>query len=272
MTQPVRPLVDLTGQVALVTGGSAGIGLASAQALGRAGARVFLCGRPAPEVDAAAQGLRAAGIDADGLAADLADPTAAERRIDAAVARYGGLDVVVNSAGIQRYGTVETTDVELWDEVFAVNLRSMFLVAKYAVPQLRERGRGAIVNVSSVQALATQPRVAAYTASKSGILGLTRAMAVDHARDNIRVNAVCPGSVDTPMLRWAADRLAGPDGDAQALIDGWGRSHPLGRVARAEEIAAVVCFLASPAASFVTGTEVRADGGLYAALGVALPE
>jgi gluconolactonase len=135
---------------------------------------------------------------------------------------------------------------------------------------MRERGGGAIVNVSSVQAIASQTGVAAYTASKGGINALTRAMAVDHAHENLRVNAVCPGSVDTPMLRWAADLFKGEDTVASTVED-WGRMHPLGRVARPEEVAEVICFLAGPKASFVTGADYMVDGGLLAALGVRLP-
>jgi NAD(P)-dependent dehydrogenase (short-subunit alcohol dehydrogenase family) len=136
---------------------------------------------------------------------------------------------------------------------------------------MRERGGGAIVNLSSVQAFASQKGVAAYTASKGGINALTRAMALDHAEENIRVNAVCPGSVDTPMLRWAADLFKG-EKTTEETVEGFGRMHPLGRVARPEEVAEVISFLASPKASFVTGGEYKVDGGLLAALGVALPE
>jgi NAD(P)-dependent dehydrogenase (short-subunit alcohol dehydrogenase family) len=152
-----------------------------------------------------------------------------------------------------------------------VNLKGMYLAARHAIPEMRRRGGGAIVNVSSVQAIASQAGVAAYTASKGGINALTRAMAVDHAVENIRVNAVCPGSVDTPMLRWAADLFRG-ENTVEATVEDWGRMHPLGRVARPEEVAEVICFLASPKASFVTGAEYMVDGGLLAALGVRLPE
>jgi NAD(P)-dependent dehydrogenase (short-subunit alcohol dehydrogenase family) len=130
-----------------------------------------------------------------------------------------------------------------------------------------EKLRVGVLVVSSVQAIASQTGVAAYTASKGAINALTRAMALDHAEENIRVNAVCPGSVDTPMLRWAADLFKGEN-----TVEDWGRMHPLGRVARPEEVAEVICFLAGPKASFVTGAEYMVDGGLLAALGVRLPE
>ena len=179
--------------------------------------------------------------------------------------------MLVNSAGVQRYGTVTETEEDVWDEVLDVNLKGMYLAARHTIPEMRRRGGGAIVNVSSVQAIASQTGVAAYTASKGGINALTRAMALDHAEENIRVNAVCPGSVDTPMLRWAADLFKG-ENSVEATVEDWGRMHPLGRVARPEEVAEVICFLAGPKASFVTGADYRVDGGLLAALGVRLPE
>jgi NAD(P)-dependent dehydrogenase (short-subunit alcohol dehydrogenase family) len=181
------------------------------------------------------------------------------------------VDILISSAGIQRYGTVVDTEEEVWDEVLSVNLKGMYLASKHAIPRMRERGGGSIVNVSSVQAFASQKGVAAYTASKGGINALTHAMAVDHAEENIRVNAVCPGSVDTPMLRWAADLFKG-EKSAEETVEDFGKMHPLGRVAKTEEVAEVIVFLASDKASFVTGGEYKVDGGLLSALGVPLPE
>jgi len=136
---------------------------------------------------------------------------------------------------------------------------------------MRASGGGAIVNIASVQGIATQNRVAAYSTSKGGLLALTRAMAVDHATDGIRVNAVCPGCIDAPMTRMSAQQTAAPGGE-EALLESWGRSQPLGRMGRPEEVAEVVAFLASDRASFCTGAEFRVDGGLLAKLGVVLPE
>jgi len=259
----------LRGSVALVTGGSLGIGRAAAVGLGQAGAAVAICGSNGDHVAEAVESLRAGGLTVEGFVADVARPDEVERLVRDTVGAFGGLDILVNSAGIQRYGTAPETSVETWDEVFDVNVRAMFLTARHAIPEMRRRGGGSIVNVSSVQAFTALSGSVAYVASKGAINALTRALAQDHAPDGIRVNAVCPGSVDTPMLRWAADQFRG-DLSQDDQVAAWGTMHPMGRVARPEEVADLIVYLAGPHASFITGAAVPVDGGLLTTVAVAL--
>jgi NAD(P)-dependent dehydrogenase (short-subunit alcohol dehydrogenase family) len=252
--------MEFSGKVAIVTGGGKGIGRATALAFGREGASVAVI-----DVDAAAGGEVAGQIGERGrfVRADVTRGDDVQTAIAAVVAEFGGIDILHNNAGIQHYGdAIETTEAE-WDQVLAVNLKSMFLMAKYAIPEMIKRGGGAIVNTASVQSYANQPRVCPYAASKAGILGLTRSLAIDFAKHNIRVNAVCPGSIETPMLHYAAETLVG--GDSDAVIRDWGQGVLMGRVGQPEEIAQVVLFLASPRASYITGSAHLADGGMMAA-------
>ena len=264
-------MAEYSGRVAIVAGGALGIGRAAARKLATEDASVVICSDREDQVEEALAELREEGLEVSGRRADVTSSADMKRLMDFATETYGGVDVLVNSAGVQRYGTVVETEEEVWDEVLDVNLKGIYLASKHAIPQMRKRGGGAIVNLSSVQAFASQKGVAAYTASKGGINALTRAMALDHAEENIRVNAVCPASVDTPMLRWSADLFKGEKSVEETVAE-WGKMHPVGRVARAEEVAEVIAFLASPRSSFVTGGEYKVDGGMLAALGVALPE
>jgi NAD(P)-dependent dehydrogenase (short-subunit alcohol dehydrogenase family) len=264
-------VTEFSGKVAIVAGGARGIGRAAARKLATEDASVVICGDREDQVEETVAELRDEGLEASGTQADVTSSDDMQRLVGFAAETYGGVDVLVNSAGVQRYGTVVETDEEVWDEVLDVNLKGIYLASRHAIPAIRERGGGAIVNLSSVQAFASQKGVAAYTASKGGINALTRAMALDHAGDNVRVNAVCPASVDTPMLRWSADLFKG-DKSVEETLEDWGKMHPVGRVARPEEVAEVIAFLAGPRASFVTGGDYKVDGGMLAALGVRLPD
>lgn len=257
--------MEFNDKVALVTGGGVGIGKAAAFAFAKEGARVAIVDIDEVTGNETVKEITNNGGKAIFIRADVSRSGDVESIPQRTSEVFGGIDILVNNAGIQRYGTVVTTSEEEWDEVISINLKSIFLVSKYCIPEIQKKKQGAVVNVSSVQAFASQPRVAAYTATKAGIIGLTKSMAVDFAKDNIRVNAVCPGSVDTPMLRWAAGYL-GNTQQTDRVVAQWGKAHALGRVATAEEVAEVILFLASPRASFITGAAYLVDGGMTALL------
>jgi NAD(P)-dependent dehydrogenase (short-subunit alcohol dehydrogenase family) len=256
--------MQFTNKVVVVTGAGAGIGQATAQAFSREGASIVVVDMNVERAEQTAQAIRECSGQAIAVQADVSKAADAARIALETVRAFGGIDILVNNAGIQTYGSVVETEEEVWDRTLNVNLKSMYLVSKYCIPEIAKRGGGAVINMASVQGFASQRRVAAYAASKGGVISLTRTMALDHAPDHIRVNCVCPGSVDTPMLRWAAE-LFEPQNPAGAIAE-WGKMHALGRVASADEIARVILFLASDAAAIMTGSAVVADGGLLAAI------
>lgn len=253
--------MDFSGTAVLVTGGTSGIGAAIARAFGDAGASVLLTGRDAERGGEMAADIVSDGGAAEFMAADVTDKGACGRLVDTALDRFGRLDVLVNNAGIIHSGdTVETTD-EQWNETIAVNLTAAFRMSRAAIPAMRKQGGGAIVNIASDWALVGGRRAVAYCASKGGLLMMTKAMALDHAQENIRVNAVCPTEIMTPMLtgEFRADGVSDEEGLA-ALAE----TIPMGRVGTPEEVARAVLFLASEQASFVTGVGLPVDGGMTA--------
>ncbi|HEY1825590.1 MAG TPA: SDR family oxidoreductase [Acidimicrobiales bacterium] len=260
----------LEGTVTVVAGGSSGIGRATVARCAQHGSIVEFFANDATEVELVERELRDAGFDIRGSTVDASDDHQVRQFVDDVYARRGRIDTLVNSVGIQRYGTVVTTSEETWSEVMDVNLKSMFLTAKHVVPIMQRARTGSIINVSSAQAAASQANVVAYTASKGAIVAMTRAMSMDHAPEGIRVNSICPGSVDTPMLRASAAMIDA--NDPQRVIDEWAAGHPIGRVAEPQEIADVVVFLASSLASFVTGADVRVDGGTLAGVALVAPK
>jgi NAD(P)-dependent dehydrogenase (short-subunit alcohol dehydrogenase family) len=255
--------IDLKGKVAIVTGGAMGIGEATARRLAgfRASVAIF-------DVDHDAGGRTADAIARNGAVCDffpcnISARAEVSQAVEAVVSKYGGVDILVNNAGIQLYGDVVTTTEEDWDRLMGINLKGCFLVSKFVVPQMLKRGGGAIVIVGSVQSLSAVSNSVAYVTSKHGLLGLTRAMSLDYAKKGIRVNCVCPGTVDTPMLRWAASLAPDPE----EVIRTCDRMHALGRIGKAEEVADSIVYLASPMASFITGAALVVDGGMLVAAG-----
>lgn len=254
--------MEFSGKVAIVTGGGNGIGRACALALARDGAAVAVVDCDGHAAHAVVEGIASWGGHALAIVADVSQESDAARIAAETVATFNGIDILINNAGIQTHGTVENTSLELWNQTLAVNLTGVYLVSRFVLPEMRRRGGGSIVNVASLQGLVTEPNVAAYAASKGGVLALTRTMALDYAPEGIRVNSVCPGGVDTPLLHESARRMsvAHPEG----ILKEWSQMHPLGRLSTPEEVAEVILFLASPRAAFVTGSAYTVDGGLGA--------
>ena len=255
---------EFDGKVVIVTGGAMGIGAGAAVEFGRQGASVAIADINASAAQETADRIQDAGGKAIVAEADLSRPADCERIVAEAVSAFGGVDVLFNNVGIQppeSYTNVEDTSEEMWDRIIGVNLKSRFLMAKYVIPEMRKRGGGVIISTASIQGLQSPQLVPPYAASKGGDISLTRQIALDYARENIRVLTVCPGGVDTPMWRAAF----GEDEDViQTNLRDAGELHPVGRIGQPEDIANVVVFLASSRASFMTGEYVCVDGGLMA--------
>jgi NAD(P)-dependent dehydrogenase (short-subunit alcohol dehydrogenase family) len=249
--------MSLDGKVALITGAAKGIGKGCAQVLGKRGVRVAIA-----DLDDAAGPLTAAGIETSGgravfLRADVSKVDDVQKAITRLIEVFGRLDILINNAGYHISKNVEDTSEEEWDYILNTNLKSFFLCSKYAIPQLRKT-RGAIVNMSSMVGLVGQRNAGAYSATKGGIIAMTRGMALDFAKDGIRVNCICPGWVETPLVEdWFSQQK-----DPQAAKEYIYAKHPLGKIATPEEVGNAVVFLCSEESSFVTGVALPVDGGV----------
>lgn len=242
-------------KVALVTGAGAGIGLAAAQAFAESGAAVVISDMNRTAAETAAAELRSAGRKAIGVRCDVSDEAEVAAAVNRAVSEFGSLDIAFNNAGIH-VAKVETADVETadFDRIVAINLRGVFCCMKHELRQMRTQGSGVIVNTSSQSGFVGIAGLSAYTASKHGVIGLTKAAALEYADQGIRINAICPGTVETPLVRGLMEREPG-------RLDEVIRDIPMGRMAQPEEIASAVLWLCSPGASFMTGQTLTPDGG-----------
>ncbi len=253
-------MANFQDKVVIVTGGAKGIGRAISLSFARAGAQV-LCA----DVDVqAGETITQEGKELAGklvfVNADVSKASECEKLVGKAVADFGGVDILCNNVGIQptsSYMPAHELSEEMWDRIINVNLKSRFLMAKYAVPEMKKRGGGVIINTASVQGLQSAPGIAPYAASKGGDLSLTRQLALEYAKDNIRVLAVNPGTIETPL---ALEGSSSPEELRKAAA----QQHPIGRIGQPQEVANVILFLASPEASFMTGEFINVDGGLMA--------
>ena len=250
--------MSFKGKVVLVTGSTTGIGEACARVFAESDAAVMVCGRNEPRGRKVVEAIRTAGGRAEFTAVDVRAAGACERLVSDTIERLGGLDVLVNNAGILYSASALDTTDEQWLDTMAVNVNALFYLSRAAIRYMKHKGRGTIVNIASEWGLNGEPNHLAYCASKGAVVQITRCMALDHARDNIRVNSVCPGEIHTRMVD---DILSQKGGDLQRNLQELAAGIPMRRLASPAEVAWCVHFLASDRASYVTGANLPVDGG-----------
>ena len=253
-------MTRLAGNTALITGGGTGIGRACAVLFAREGAKVAVAGRRAEPLAAVAAELSGAGDQAFAVVCDVTQSAEVERAVQSVVARFGRLDVAVNNAGAVLAATAEETSEADWDRLLGVNLKGTFLVSRAVLPELRKAGGGVIINIGSVLGLVGMKQRAAYAAAKGGVTLLTKAMALDHAHEGIRINCICPSLVETELIRELFSVVPDPEAHRRQRI----AQIPLGRLGRPEDVAQLALFLASEESSWLTGAALPLDGGLTA--------
>lgn len=247
----------IKGKVAIITGGASGIGQAIALEAAKRGAKVVIADINEVAGTATLESIKQQKGEALFIKTDVTQAGAIKNMVKQA-GFLGPVKFLANSVGLQTYGTVDTTSEEEWDLSMNVNLKSMFLVSQQVLPAIRENGGGAIVNISSIQGLRCQKNVLTYATSKGAVVAMTRSMGLDYAAEGIYVNCICPGSIDTPLLRYGAAQ----HGEVEDVLQDWGQQHPIGRIGTAAEIAKTALFLWSPDSNFIVGQAIVADGGL----------
>jgi meso-butanediol dehydrogenase / (S,S)-butanediol dehydrogenase / diacetyl reductase len=257
---------EFENRVAIVTG-TTGIGSAIAKRLATGGCRVVACGIEPDSNERLQEEARGVELTLQVELCDVSQTDEVRGIVAKTIATFGGLDIIINAAAIHPFGSAVETDVDTWNRCMMVNVGSIFLLAHFGIPEMKKRGGGSIVNLASVQGYACQRGVAAYATSKGAVHSLTRALALDHAKDHIRVNSISPGSIRTPMLERSAAHF-GSNLQIEIMFERFGAAHPLGRIGTPEEVAELAAFLVSDRAAFCTGGDYLVDGGLLAGLGV----
>jgi len=252
--------LKLLGKSAIITGGTSGIGRATGLLFAREGARIVLVGRDKPKGDSALEEIRKEGGEAIFVSADVSKSSEVKRIVEAAIQKYGRIDILFNNAGVNPTGTAENTSEEVWDRVIGINLTGVFLCSKYVIPYMIKQGCGVIINTGSVNSFMASENEVAYDASKGGVLMFTKATALDYAKKNIRVNCICPGLIITPLVQKMWDESP----DAKKAEEQMIKKYPMKRAGLPAEIARVALFLASDDSSYITGAAIPVDGGLIA--------
>jgi len=254
----------LSGKRAIVTGGAHGIGRATAIEFARQSSKVAIFDTDEAGCASVAEEIHGLGGTCLPHVIDISVPDEVDRTVSAVARAFGAIDVLFNNAGIMPEGTALTTDVATWQRVIDVNLTAMYLLARAVLPHIPATG-GSIINTASVQALLGHPNRLAYVTSKHGVVGLTRALAADHASAKIRVNAICPGTIDTPMLHRELEKV--PVNEREALLQSYRELHPIGDIGQPQDVAHAVVFLASDESRFITGAVLAIDGGYTSLIG-----